>query len=197
MTLPAGGAGADPGSAAAVMSAGRRRACGATIATRWMCRTRNGCGDTFHGAFVAAKIKGMTNEQACRYASAAAAIKCTRLGARLRHGLPTRNAAHSFRKGALHYEHRNLEKRRTDRADFHAGRGDPVHSGQKWSGTPVAGRSRHLVGPRAHPVPRGRRLQGRRLRAGRPSGTACPSMALPERKSGRWKAPGRTRRSFC
>lgn len=42
----------------------------------------NGCGDTFHGAFVAAKIKGMTNDQACRYASAAAAIKCTRLGAR-------------------------------------------------------------------------------------------------------------------
>ena len=42
----------------------------------------NGCGDTFHGAFVAAKIKGMTNDQACKYASAAAAIKCTRLGAR-------------------------------------------------------------------------------------------------------------------
>ncbi len=42
----------------------------------------NGCGDTFHGAFVAAKIKGMDNDSACRYASAAAAIKCTRLGAR-------------------------------------------------------------------------------------------------------------------
>ena len=43
----------------------------------------NGCGDTFHGAFVAAKLKGYTNEQSCKYASAAAAIKCTRLGARL------------------------------------------------------------------------------------------------------------------
>ena len=42
----------------------------------------NGCGDTFHGAFAAAKIRGMDNDAACRYASAAAAIKCTRLGAR-------------------------------------------------------------------------------------------------------------------
>ncbi len=42
----------------------------------------NGCGDTFHGAFVAAKIKGLDNDSACKYASAAAAIKCTRLGAR-------------------------------------------------------------------------------------------------------------------
>lgn len=42
----------------------------------------NGSGDTFHGAFVAARIKGMDAFQACRYASAAAAIKCTRLGAR-------------------------------------------------------------------------------------------------------------------
>lgn len=42
----------------------------------------NGCGDTFHGAFAAGKIQGMTNDAACRYASAAAAIKCTRLGAR-------------------------------------------------------------------------------------------------------------------
>ena len=42
----------------------------------------NGCGDTFHGAFVAGKIYGFSNDDACRYASAAAAIKCTRLGAR-------------------------------------------------------------------------------------------------------------------
>lgn len=42
----------------------------------------NGSGDTFHGAFVAAKIKGLNNDDACKYASAAAAIKCTRLGAR-------------------------------------------------------------------------------------------------------------------
>jgi len=42
----------------------------------------NGCGDTFHGAFAAARIKGMDNDAACKYASAAAAIKATRLGAR-------------------------------------------------------------------------------------------------------------------
>jgi len=54
----------------------------------------NGCGDTFHGAFIAAKIKGMTNEQACCYASTAAAIKCTRLGAR--HGMPTDKECRAF-----------------------------------------------------------------------------------------------------
>lgn len=54
----------------------------------------NGCGDTFHGAFVAAKVKGMTNEQACCYASAAAAIKCTRLGAR--YGMPTDEECRAF-----------------------------------------------------------------------------------------------------
>ena len=43
----------------------------------------NGCGDTFHGAFLAGMLKGMTPDDACKYASAAAAIKCTRLGARL------------------------------------------------------------------------------------------------------------------
>ena len=42
----------------------------------------NGSGDTFHGAFIAARIKGYNAFDACRYASAAAAIKCTRLGAR-------------------------------------------------------------------------------------------------------------------
>ena len=42
----------------------------------------NGCGDTFHGAFIAGMLQGMGHDEACRYASAAAAIKCTRLGAR-------------------------------------------------------------------------------------------------------------------
>ena len=43
----------------------------------------NGSGDTFHGAFAAAMVRGMNRDDACVYASAAAAIKCTRLGARL------------------------------------------------------------------------------------------------------------------
>lgn len=56
----------------------------------------NGCGDTFHGAFVAAKIKGMDNDSACKYASAAAAVKCTRLGAR--YGVPNDAECRAFLK---------------------------------------------------------------------------------------------------
>lgn len=57
-------------------------------------RDSNGSGDTFHGAFVAARIKGMDSGAACVYASAAAAIKCTRLGARL--GMPTDAECRAF-----------------------------------------------------------------------------------------------------
>ena len=56
----------------------------------------NGCGDTFHGAFAAARIKGMDNDDACRYASAAAALKCTRLGARA--AMPTDEECRAFLK---------------------------------------------------------------------------------------------------
>ncbi len=54
----------------------------------------NGCGDTFHGAFAAGKIHGLSNDGACRYASAAAAIKCTRLGARA--AMPTDRECRAF-----------------------------------------------------------------------------------------------------
>lgn len=54
----------------------------------------NGCGDTFHGAFVAGKIQGLSNDDACKYASAAAAIKCTRLGAR--YGMPNDEECRRF-----------------------------------------------------------------------------------------------------
>lgn len=54
----------------------------------------NGCGDTFHGAFVAGKLRGYTNDEACRYASAAAAVKCTRLGARF--GMATHEECLAF-----------------------------------------------------------------------------------------------------
>ncbi len=56
----------------------------------------NGSGDTFHGAFIAARIKGMEAMAACVYASAAAAIKCTRLGARF--GMPTDAECRTFLK---------------------------------------------------------------------------------------------------
>ncbi len=46
----------------------------------------NGAGDTFHGAFVAACVKGMTVMEAASYASATSALKCTRFGAQ--EGIP-------------------------------------------------------------------------------------------------------------
>ena len=56
----------------------------------------NGCGDTFHGAFLAGKLRGLNNDDACRYASAAAAVKCTRLGAR--YAMATHEECLSFLK---------------------------------------------------------------------------------------------------
>lgn len=46
----------------------------------------NGAGDTFHGAFVAAQIKGMSVMDSCKFASATSALKCTRFGAQ--EGIP-------------------------------------------------------------------------------------------------------------
>jgi sulfofructose kinase len=46
----------------------------------------NGAGDTFHGAFVAARVKGMTIAEAAAFASATSALKCTRVGAQ--EGIP-------------------------------------------------------------------------------------------------------------
>ena len=45
-------------------------------------------GDVFHGAFALGLVEGMTGETLIRFASAAAAVKCTRFGGRL--GAPTR-----------------------------------------------------------------------------------------------------------
>jgi ribokinase len=42
----------------------------------------NGAGDAFHGAFITGLVKGMKIIEAAGFASAAAAIKCTRFGAR-------------------------------------------------------------------------------------------------------------------
>lgn len=42
----------------------------------------NGAGDTFHGAFIAAHVDGMSVADACRFASAVAAYKCRHIGAR-------------------------------------------------------------------------------------------------------------------
>lgn len=46
----------------------------------------NGAGDTFHGAFVAGQLKGMSIYESCCFASATSALKCTRFGAQ--EGIP-------------------------------------------------------------------------------------------------------------
>lgn len=46
----------------------------------------NGAGDTFHGAFVAGRLKGMSVYESCAFASATSALKCTRFGAQ--EGIP-------------------------------------------------------------------------------------------------------------
>lgn len=51
------------------------------------CHDSNGAGDAFHGAFLAAFLSGCKIGEACRFASAFAAIKCTKIG--MRGSLPT------------------------------------------------------------------------------------------------------------
>lgn len=53
-----------------------------------------GAGDVFHGALAAGLVEGRTWEEALRFASAAAALCCTRLGARP--GIPTRAEVTDF-----------------------------------------------------------------------------------------------------
>lgn len=54
----------------------------------------NGAGDTFHGAFLAALLKGYKVPEAAEYASAASAIKCTKFGAQ--EGIPGDGEVTSF-----------------------------------------------------------------------------------------------------
>ncbi len=56
----------------------------------------NGAGDTFHGAFVAARIKGMSVYDAACFASATSALKCTRFGAQA--GIPGFDEVQAFLK---------------------------------------------------------------------------------------------------
>jgi sulfofructose kinase len=53
-----------------------------------------GAGDTWHGALVLALAEGMDERAAVRFASAAAAVKCTRFGGR--DGAPTRAEVEAF-----------------------------------------------------------------------------------------------------
>lgn len=54
----------------------------------------NAAGDVFHGAFAVGLAEGMDMEAALRFASSAAAIKCTRYGGRI--GAPTRAEVETF-----------------------------------------------------------------------------------------------------
>jgi sulfofructose kinase len=56
-----------------------------------------GAGDTWHGAFALGLAEGMGEEEAVRFASAAAALKCTRFGGR--EGMPTREEVTKFQAG--------------------------------------------------------------------------------------------------
>jgi len=56
----------------------------------------NGAGDTFHGAFVAARVKGLSVMEAATFASATSALKCTRFGAQ--EGIPLWNEVEAFMK---------------------------------------------------------------------------------------------------
>ena len=56
----------------------------------------NGAGDTFHGAFLAARLRGLDVHDACTFASAASALKCTRFGAQ--QGIPGWQEVLDFRK---------------------------------------------------------------------------------------------------
>ena len=54
----------------------------------------NGAGDVFHGSFLAAKVKGLSDYEAARFASASSALKCTHFGAS--EGAPSWEAVEKF-----------------------------------------------------------------------------------------------------
>ena len=55
-----------------------------------------GAGDVFHGAYLAGAVRGMSSMECARLATAAACIKCTRMGGRA--GVPDWDAAQEFLK---------------------------------------------------------------------------------------------------
>lgn len=56
-----------------------------------------GAGDVFHGAFAYAHLKGWSAGRCCRFASATAALKCTRVGGRA--GIPALDEVQAFLSG--------------------------------------------------------------------------------------------------
>jgi sulfofructose kinase len=61
-----------------------------------------GAGDVFHGAFIVGLIRGLSVEETTKFASAASAIKCTRIGGRA--GIPDYNTTIKFMQtGVIDY----------------------------------------------------------------------------------------------
>ena len=71
-------------------------------------RDTTGAGDVFHGAYIAALAKNKTHTECARYASAAAAIKCTYIGGRT--GIPTSEIVERFLKDGV-IETKELDER--------------------------------------------------------------------------------------
>ncbi|MEG0766295.1 MAG: PfkB family carbohydrate kinase [Clostridia bacterium] len=59
----------------------------------------NGAGDVFHGAFIAAYVRGLAPLECAKLASAASALKCTHLGAR--DGIPSFERTREFMQARL------------------------------------------------------------------------------------------------
>ena len=53
-----------------------------------------GAGDVFHGAYIAGRLEGYNAKEACRFAQAVAAVKCTKLGGRA--AIPTLEQTKEF-----------------------------------------------------------------------------------------------------
>lgn len=67
-----------------------------------------GAGDVFHGAFVLALAEGRTEREAIRFASAAAAAKCTQPGGRA--GIPDRAMVDALLSGTVEHEVRQEDR---------------------------------------------------------------------------------------
>ena len=80
-------------------------------------RDTTGAGDVFHGAFLFGILQGWKNTQCARFACAAAAIKCTRLGGHA--AIPTLDAVDAFlRTGLINQEAFDLRAERYGHLPF-------------------------------------------------------------------------------
>lgn len=67
-----------------------------------------GAGDVFHGAFLAGLLKDLSAEEAAKFASGAAAIKCTRIGGRA--GIPDTKTLERFLSDGV-IDHTEIDER--------------------------------------------------------------------------------------